>query len=82
MPVEGAAQRDEDLAQVPPDAPARNPDEGVGPQRNKVERRNLGCPHLHDLDDARHLAIRRLPYRPYLMQACFQAAGFPINRKT
>jgi transposase len=70
------------LERLPPYAPELNPDEGVWQQLKNVELRNVCCANLAHLGDELHLAIGRLRYRPNLIQACFQAAGLPINRNT
>jgi transposase len=73
----GAAQQVH-LERLPPYAPELNPDEGVWHLRKDVELRNLCCQSFAQLRQELDRAIRRLRYRPKLLQSCFEEAGLPI----
>jgi len=66
------------LERLPAYAPDLNPDEGVWNHLKYVELKNMCCSDLNHLRRELNLAIRRLRYKPYLIQSFFALAGLSI----
>lgn len=67
------------VEQLPPDAPALNPGEGVWPQLKNVDMRHLGGRNLAHRRRELGLAIRRVRRKSPLMTACVAEAGLSLE---
>jgi transposase len=67
------------VEQLPPYAPALNPDEGVWHHLKNVEMRKRCCLNLRHLRTELGLAIKRVRRKPHLITACFAEAGLSVE---